>query len=475
MWAKLHPGTNLRTPATRCSDEFDKLFVLNYKKVFGQGMVLPRNRTKLKLSHYPASSAFQGKEQVASFGEIPDVSVLTGPTKKLQDLVEETTQQLEAYSRFVGKNPELRNALEGALLLPPLLWPNGTQEALRLLKSRMSEGMQVMSFQELLNMLEAKGTLTKDKSVALARALEALEIGMEPDVLDGSKLPRPDDKVVLFSMPPGEPVARSTPAYRAAALTLQLASAVANADGDFCDAELSYLQTQVETWTHLTPDQTCRLLAHLRLLHVAPIALSSLRTKIDLLDAASKESIAAFVAKVAQVDGAVSPDELKLLEKVYKSLGIETTKVFSNVHAAASSSQSQVVGGAGSAATGFKLDANRIAALQKDTEAVTALLSDIFQEETPTPEVREADTALESRAEGLLGLDEQHSALARLLLTRVEWAREELDDVADDLDLMVDGALETLNDAAFDKHEVPFVEGDDPVVVNPELLEKLEA
>lgn len=326
-------------------------------------------------------------------------------------------------------------------------------------------------------MLEAKGSLTRDKCVALARALEALQIGVEPDILDGSKLPRSDDKVVLFSMPPGEPVARSTPAYRAAALTLQLASAVANADGDFCDAELSYLQTQVETWTHLTPGQTCRLLAHLRLLHVAPIALSSLRTKIDLLDAASKESIAAFVAKVAQVDGAVSPDELKLLEKVYKSLGIETTKVFSNVHAAASSSQSQsqAVAVAGAAATGFRLDANRIAALQKDTEAVTALLSDIFQEETPTPEVREADTALESRAEGLLGLDEQHSALARLLLTRMEWGREELDDVAADLDLMVDGALETLNDAAFDKHEIPFVEGDDPVVVNSELLEKLEA
>jgi hypothetical protein len=40
---------------------------------------------------------------------------------------------------------------------------------------------------------------------------------------------------------------------------------------------------------------------------------------------------------------------------------------------------------------------------------------------------------------------------------------------------MIDGALETLNEAAFDKHDIPFVDGDNPVVVNPELLEKLEA
>jgi len=474
-WTKLHPGTNIRTPASRCASEFDKLFVLNYQKTFGQGMVVPPNRTKLKLSHYPASSAFQNKEQVAPLGDIPDVSVLTGPIKKLHKLVEETTKELEAYSRFVGKNPESRDALEGLLLLPPVLWPDASHTALQALKARMGEGMLIMSFQELLHALEAKSTLTKDKVLALARALESLHIGMEPDVLDGSKLPRSDDKVALFAIPPGETIARSTPAYQAAALTLQLASAVANADGDFCAKELAYLHAQVEAWTHLAPNQIRRLLAHLRLLHVAPASLTALRAKIEPLDPASKGSIATFMAKVAQADGVVSPEEIKLLEKLYKSLGIESTKVFSDVHAAASELQSEARVSTSTAGTGFKLDAHRIAALQRDTEAVTALLSNIFQEETPPREVTEADTESDVAMEGLLGLDEQHSALARLLLTRVEWRREELNDAAADLDLMIDGALETLNEAAFDKHDVPFVDGDNPVVVNPELLEKLEA
>jgi tellurite resistance protein len=476
-WAKLHPETNLRTPAVRCCDQFDKLFVLNYEKSFGQGMVVPRNRTRLKLSHYPASAAFQRKEQVAPLGDIPDVSVLTGPIKKLHSLVEETTEELEAYSRFVGKNPELRNALEGLLLLPPVLWPDAAQHALRSLKDRMGEGMLVISFQELSNTLEAKSTLTKEKVLALARALESLQIGMEPDVLNGSKLPRSDDKVALFTIPAGEAVARSTPAYQAAALTLQLASAVAYADGDFCAKELAYLQAQVESWTHLAPNQIRRLLAHLRLLHAVPASLTGLRAKIEPLDASSKESIAAFMAQVAQADGVVSPEEIKLLEKLYKSLGIESTRVFSDVHSAAADPQAAgaAPAAASTAATGFTLDANRIAALQKDTEAVNALLSNIFQEEPPMPAVAEVDAELDRPAAGLLGLDEQHSAFARLLLTRVQWGRDELDDAAADLDLMIDGALETLNEAAFDKHDIPFVDGDNPVIVNPELLEKLEA
>lgn len=48
-------------------------------------------------------------------------------------------------------------------------------------------------------------------------------------------------------------------------------------------------------------------------------------------------------------------------------------------------------------------------------------------------------------------------------------------DVSSDLDLMLDGALEHINEVSFDTHDIPFTEGDDPIDVNPEILEKLEA
>ena len=478
-WAKLDPTSYLRTPATRCAEEFDKLFVSKYHETFGEGLVLPRNKTKIKLVHRPASAGFRGYTDLSlSFGNTPDVTVLTGPINKLRQVVEAATKELEPFSRYVGRNPDSRHALEGLLQLPATLWPEGAQKALHALKARMGEGMIAMSFQELLASLDAKTTLTRDRTLALARALESLNIGIEPDVLGGAKLPKADEKVVLFSVPPGEVTSRSTPAYQAAVLTLDLASAVAAADGEFSVQEMGHLRAQVQSWAHLTPNHVRRLLAHLRLLMTTPASLTTLRKKLEPLDAGAKETIAAFMATVAQSDGDVSPTEVKMLEKVYKALGVEPKKVFSDVHAVAAGAKPTAAATAKVEETGFKLDPARIAALQKDTEAVSALLSGIFKEESPPEPVfaeAEPEGDVEPTPSGLLGLDEAHSALARLLLSRPEWTKDELSDAAADLDLMIDGAIETLNDAAFDLHDVPFTEGEDVVTVNPELLEKLEA
>ncbi|MNT30479.1 hypothetical protein D3C72_1662750 [compost metagenome] len=112
---------------------------------------------------------------------------------------------------------------------------------------------------------------------------------------------------------------------------------------------------------------------------------------------------------------------------------------------------------------------------------MSALLADIFKEESQQPTVPAANPEIpppeaETPATtGLLGLDEAHSAFARMLLSRPQWSREELLDVSSDLDLMLDGAVEHINEVSFDTHDIPFTEGDDPIDVNPEILEKLEA
>ena len=498
-WARLEPNIYLRTPATRCADEFERLFAAKYAEAFGAGMVMPRNRTKLKLVYRPASAGFRGYDELKlTFRDTPDVTVLTAPTKKLQEVVEAATKPLESFSRLVGKNPDAKSSLEALLQLPAPLWPETAQKALRELKTRMGEGMVAMSFQELLSALGAKSAFTKDKTLSLARALESANVGIEPDVLGGAKLPKPEDKVVLFALPASEPASRATGPYLAAAVTLQLASAVASADGDFNIKEMGHLRQTILGWKHLTPNQTRRLLAHLRLLMQAPVSLASLKKKFEPLELSVRETIAAFMATVAQSDGEVSPAEVKMLEKVYKALGVDSKKVFTDVHAVAAGKKPTAAAAAKVEESGFKLDPARIAELQKDTERVSALLANIFTEaEEPQavafaepkavtfgePQAVSFGDASDAESEpeaatptkGLLGLDEAHSALARLMLSRPEWSREELLDAAADLDLMLDGALEHINEAAFDTHDMPFFEGEDPLTVNAEILEKVEA
>lgn len=484
-WARLEPNIYLRTPATRCAEEFEQLFALKYSESFGAGMVLPRNRTKLKLVYRPASAGFRGYQELKlTFRDTPDVTVLTAPVKKLQDVVEAATKPLESFSRLVGKSPDAKSSLEALLQLPTALWPAASQNALLDLKARMGEGIVAMPYQELLDSLGARGAFTRDKTLSLARALEAANVGLEPDVLCGGKTPKADDEVVLFALPSSEQASRTTGPYLVAVLTLQLASAVAAADGEFGTREMSHLRETVLSWKHLTPNHTRRLLAHLRLLVRAPASLTVLKKKFEPLDLAVKETIASFMATVAQADGEVSPAEVKMLEKVYKALGVDPKKVFSDVHAVAGGARPTASAVAEVEESGFKLDPARIAELQRDTDKVSALLANIFVEsdglaEAEVPEMVESDTDVDSntaaKSKGILGLDEAHSALARMLLSRPTWSREELLDVAADLDLMLDGALEHINEAAFDEHDMALFEGEDPVTVNAEILEKVEA
>ena len=71
------------------------------------------------------------------------------------------------------------------------------------------------------------------------------------------------------------------------------------------------------------------------------------------------------------------------------------------------------------------------------------------------------------------GLDDAHNALTRALLANDSWARTDLQAIADSLGLMLDGALESINDAAYDAFDGPLTEGDDPIDIHPDTKKRL--
>lgn len=477
-WLRLSPQTQLRTAATRCPDEFERLFVQRYHELMGAGLVLPKNRTKLKFTYQAASSGMRGANISLTFGDTPDVTALTAPIQKLAEIANQCTDELGAYSRLIGKDPDAAGGLEGLLLLPASLWPAATQARLRGLTDQMRDGRLSLSLRKLLDALGAtKAPMNRDRIRALARALEGAEIGFEPHVLAGARTPGETDTVVLFAQPMMDAMVGAGAHYQTAALTLQLASAMAQADGDFNEHEIAHLRAEIETWSHLTPAERQRLQAHLLWLTGAPPTLAGMKKKLDPLPVSARETLAASMVALAQSDGFVSPQEVKFLEKVYKALGVESKRVFSDVHAVSAGGTSVSI--AQAEKQGFRLDTDRIAALQEDTARVSALLAKIFVEETEAtsapPIVVAAEPEQDPEPAALLGLDESQAALLRLLLSRPEWTRAELEDAAADLDLMLDGALEQINEATFDAFDEPLCEGDDPVSVNTGLLEKIEA
>jgi uncharacterized tellurite resistance protein B-like protein len=271
---------------------------------------------------------------------------------------------------------------------------------------------------------------------------------MEPDVLAGNKTPRAEDKIALFATSPEDGTARNTPAYAAATVTLDLACAAAIADGEISAHELLHLTRQINSWAHLSEAHRKRLKSRLRLGIDQPPTLAALKKKLEPLPDAAKRSLGKFLAHLAQADGQVTPHEVKFLERVYKTLGLDAQLLYSDLHAVpetGTQATSPAIGGKPKVepATGFTLDAARIAQLQKETDEVSTLLARVFAEE-PVPEEVLASAAQDEPQladTGLLGLSADLSTFLRRLVSRHSWPRDDLSDVAADMELMLDGTL----------------------------------
>lgn len=485
-WALSDPDITRRTPAMRCPELLARLFICEFERIYPDGIVLSHNKTRLQISYRPASKVIAGP--ALDFGDFPDVTANSFTRNKLQYLLDRCSSELDAYSRFVGRYPENALHLEGLLQLPVSLWPSSIHDDLESLKARIDDDLEVMTLTELGKRFNSAGVLSRPLLLAMARALESWQIGIEPDVLAGSRTPKPNDYIALFVTQPDDGALRATPAFNAACLTLDLASAVTVADGRISEDEVSLLLNQIDAWQHLSIAQRKRLKAHLGIQLQQPPGLASLKSRLDVLTTEQRQTIAHFLTSLAQAYGTVSAEEVKLLERVYKVLQLDSQSLYTDLHSAATPRYTSANFGVPLDAPiptvlpqtgGVVLNLDRIARLQRETEEVSALLAKVFAEEPePEPEAPPEMPPTINETQGnpaaiIPGMDSDHLAFLRLLLSRPQWTRSELEDAASDMDLMLDGALEHINDQAFEYFDMPITEGEEPVEINPDILEKL--
>ncbi|HRF91630.1 MAG TPA: tellurite resistance TerB C-terminal domain-containing protein, partial [Desulfobacter postgatei] len=121
---------------------------------------------------------------------------------------------------------------------------------------------------------------------------------------------------------------------------------------------------------------------------------------------------------------------------------------------------------------GISLDMSSIQAKLAETVAVSAILNNIFTEDEPAPPTVPVSEPTTSDV-FIAGLDPESSAFMQMLASRLIWAREELEKLASDHNLMLDGTLDSINYASFDHFGGPFFEGDDPIEIDPEIVDRL--
>jgi tellurite resistance protein len=466
-----------------CPDEFAKLFKVQFGKKFPQGIKLPANKTRIKVTHRAASASLAGQNFSAEL-DLPDVTVLRRTLASLIEVGDACNSSLASYCRLINTDPGMNDRLEATLQLPVCLWPEVKCKGLEDLKSSIKEDSVsgVKSLKELLPSLPHGGELSRDIFRAFARRLSEMELGLEPDLRYGGDLPTLGDSVVLFDMAGPASDSAISGGFASAALILQMASTVASADSSFDEAESAVMLHHIHNELGLPIVERNRLAARLRLYRLSPPNSTGLKRRIEALDITTRENISDFLVQVALADGVISPSEVKILEGFFKLMGLDNSSLYGKLNNRKSQSGSasplvempatfKIPAAKSSDPNGMHLDLAKVALLRADTARVSALLGTVFldesEEEPAFSPIADPQTSSEPT---LLGLDIEHAALLKVLLERSEWSRAEVEELCADRGLMTDGAIERINDAAFQQFDCALLEGEDTIEVNCQLI-----
>lgn len=501
-WFINHPDARLRTPAHRCEAEFETLFHRRFRDRFPEGMPLKPNKRRLVLEYHPASASFGGYHRIEG-RDLPDVRALSRPVRIFQEIADDCMNALDAYSRYLGRNPGGIGSIEAFGLLPAELAHHATDGDVGKLREWAEQSLgsgtaAVISGQELLAQWShaRPDKLSKRETIALAHVLGRLDLGIEPDVRFGGPPVKASGHCVLFRLA-GETLDAPSHTYLSGTVLMHLAAIVAAADGNISVEEERHLEAHLEQAMHMSDGESTRLRAHLQWLLAEQPGMAGLKKRIAEVPTAGRARIAEFAVTVAGADGRIDPDEIKVLRKIYSTLELDPEDVYRDIHALAgkppavepvtvrlgtpshagyaipSRSQSDVT--ATAAEVGFELDMSIVSARLRDTAEVESLLSGIFAEEEQAPPEVEAASHSTGQADTVAGLDLPHTSLLRALQGTSQLERQRLEALAEANGLLPDGAIEVLNETAFETCDGPLLEGDDPIEIDTDVLAEMLA
>jgi tellurite resistance protein len=271
---------------------------------------------------------------------------------------------------------------------------------------------------------------------------------------------------------------------------VDVAALAAVADGKVEASEFEAIKAEIRAFPGLSGVERGRLMAHASTLLADVPGQKLAMQKLRRISSGARDNVIRSATTAILADGYASPDEVKFLERLFKSLGLPVAEVYSVLHRG-----SVVVDGpvaviperratgipipprpAANPVPGLQIDQARLARIRSETSAVSELLAGIFVEEEPI-QTQQASVQAGDPSGGrsdFEGLDAAHSSLLSELLAAGEMDRRRFEEVARSLRLLPDGAIETINDWVFERFDEPLIEDEDAISVVDRIRMELQ-
>jgi len=484
-WTLGHPMLYPRTPVTRCFNEFCELWKVRFSEQFPKGLSVREPKARLNFQYRSASSEFNATVTV---DDLPDVGAISGPISKFESLLGSCSDELDPLSRFLGRNPaEKDSAISGALLPEPLRDSGGQsifgQFSQFLGMASGPTGFGEVGIPEIMAKLGFPDAEKADERRALhlkrlPELFDAAGFGFEPDKRFGPAQSLSEDlKLCVFPAERGGAVNANRPEYLAARTMAEIAALAARADDLVVDAEIASITADLASFPEISDLDRSRLRSHAMALLANPSTLNAPTKRLCEWPEIQRQAALTSAVRAVLADQRITPSEVRFLEGLYKALGLPQDEVYSRLHSGeiatkpASKSALPPTQGSGREASGPEIDHEKLARLKKETSAVSSMLASIFKDEEAP-----AKTAVEEPTAGaeFAGLDAAHSSLL-IRLTEAPMESDAFEAICRDHKLLPSGAIETINDWAFDALDDFVIEEGELICIQEHLIEPVKA
>lgn len=465
----------------RTEVEFRTLFEKKYQDQCGVGMTLRTSKTQRKIEYLPASPTIAYESTLGQMRpiHIPDVLGISSQFKGLTTIWNDCVEELKPLSRQRAKGTEPKSRGEYEALPVELrnemdhpdkpLW-----DAL-FIRFTDDRGRCEAPISELASLvgISERPKLTQRQSIDLLNSALTMGVYLEPSP---HTILRPYQWTEPVALVRAEELASPHVEryYLAAALMLEMGTAMAAADGTVEKVEMLHVSEVVNRMFRFRADEARRLGAYRSLLIRHPPSLTGLGKRLKtFLKPEELAGLGEFLVGVAASNGIIESGERQTLQKAYKALGVPLSQLHDLLSALESPDDGPpIVQRAEQTNRGeplpprtneqppaIRLNRSVLEGIISDTAQVAVLIGRAMGELENTPEVETSTVTAEATnvdedterlsPAGLqldLGdLEPRYHAFVKKILEQECWARETFTTIAQDFGHMVNGAVDAVN------------------------------
>ena len=405
--AARHDNSRSSVVTKRSGEKFYMLFQSKYEALYPEGLTLKAAKQDKRLRYRAANSSlpYQNGDQDKRNLSVPNVLGIRSQFKKLPSIWNECIDELSGYSRAMrdlldGHDSSRDDQLKAFLALPPLLQSRDEHpfdlEFTNMMgvAERVENNVKIVPCSVVARLLgiEERPALTATQSRMVSDVISSLGHVCGPNPHHSGLPLRWNQDLALA--PCNLKEEKDSLILTGTLRLLYLTIMVASADGDVAESELSHYRNNIDRES-FSDQQIVEIDNTLIALSRSPqVALRSLNKICKGIHEKHREAVLKHLVTVAADDDLITGDELKILKRITKSMGLSEVILNSQLEELTGFKTVQVLKTGGkrrgepipqkkgeTEKQAFSLDHDKIALISAETEKVVEILSQVLSDD----------------------------------------------------------------------------------------------